>query len=135
MLKPLPPAPLSGSSPLPPFCFLPAVTLAQLRPPVMAVMGYLLLNEPLGWAGAAGCLVSLIGAVIISHPPFLFGGHAQWSNKRLLGTLYGVASPCFGAGVGYCIRRIQKSEPALVVALWFHTVRHSHTYSCEKMHV
>jgi drug/metabolite transporter (DMT)-like permease len=99
---------------------LPAVTLAQLRPPVMAVMGYLLLHEPLGWLGAAGCLISLVGATIVSHPPFLFGGHSQWGQQRLLGTLCGMASPCFGAGTGYCIRRIQKQEPALVVALYFH---------------
>lgn len=97
-----------------------AVTLAQLRPPVMAVMGYLLLHEPLGWLGAAGCLISLVGATIVSHPPFLFGGHSQWGQQRMLGTLCGIASPCFGAGTGYCIRRIQKQEPALVVALYFH---------------
>lgn len=88
----------------------------------MAVMGALLLGEPLGWIGAAACLISLFGAVIISHPPFLFGGHADWGHHRLLGTLCGMASPCFGAGAGYCIRRIQKTEPALVVALWFHLV-------------
>jgi drug/metabolite transporter (DMT)-like permease len=89
---------------------------------MMAVMGRLLLNEPLGWVGAAGCLISLTGATVISHPPFLFGGHSTWGPQRLLGTLCGIASPCFGAGTGYCIRRIQKQEPALVVALWFHTV-------------
>jgi drug/metabolite transporter (DMT)-like permease len=89
---------------------------------MMAVMGYFLLNEPLGWLGAAGCLISLAGATVVSHPPFLFGGHTEWSKQRMLGTLCGIASPCFGAGTGYCIRRIQKQEPALVVALWFHTV-------------
>ncbi|WIA38341.1 hypothetical protein OEZ86_001675 [Tetradesmus obliquus] len=98
-----------------------AVTIAQMRPPVTAVMARLLLNEPLGLTGAAGCLVSVAGVTILAHPPFLFGGHSSWGQQRLLGTLAGVASTLFASGTSYTIRRIGQKEPALVVALWFHT--------------
>lgn len=107
---------------LPPAPAYSAATLSQMRPPMMAIMGHLLLGEAMGWFGAAGCFISLTGAIIVSHPPFLFGGHSDWGKHRLLGTVCGIASPLFGAGAGYCIRRIQKQEPALVVALWFHIV-------------
>lgn len=85
-------------------------------------MAWLLLGEPLGYMGLAGCLLSLTGAALIAHPPFLFGGHADWGPRRLLGTVCGILSPVFGAGTAYCVRRIAKKEPALVVALWFHIV-------------
>lgn len=98
-----------------------AVTINQMKPPVTALMASLLLHEPLGWLGLAGCLVSMSGVVVLAHPPFLFGGHQQWDQTRALGTIFGLICPVFAAGVSYAIRRIAKSEPALVVALWFHT--------------
>jgi drug/metabolite transporter (DMT)-like permease len=76
-----------------------------MRPPVTAVMARLLLNEPLGLTGAAGCFVSVAGVTILAHPPFLFGGHSSWGHKRLLGTLSGVASTLFASGTSYTIRR------------------------------
>ncbi|KAF6259064.1 hypothetical protein COO60DRAFT_1270311, partial [Scenedesmus sp. NREL 46B-D3] len=99
-----------------------AVTISQMRPPVTAVMARLLLNEPLGLTGAAGCLVSVAGVTVLAHPPFLFGGHSGWGQQRLFGTLSGVASTLFASGTSYTIRRIGQKEPALVVALWFHSV-------------
>lgn len=79
--------------------------LAQMRPPVTAVMARLLLNEPLGPAGALGCAISVAGVTVLAHPPFLFGGHSDWSQKRLVGTLCGVASTLFASGTSYAIRR------------------------------
>jgi drug/metabolite transporter (DMT)-like permease len=108
----------SGLAPPHPACAH-AVTLAQTRPPITAIMAWLLLSEPLGWRGLGGCLISLCGAALIAHPPFLFGGHADWGTQRLLGTACGLASPLFGAGVSCAMRRVSRQEPALVVALWF----------------
>eukprot|EP00878_Enallax_costatus_P039758 GHUV01045656.1.p1 GENE.GHUV01045656.1~~GHUV01045656.1.p1 ORF type:complete len:128 (+),score=19.18 GHUV01045656.1:642-1025(+) len=96
-----------------------AVTLAQMRPPATAVMARFLLAEPLGVRGVVGSLISVAGVVVLAHPPFLMGGHAEWSHKRLIGTLCGVASTLFATGTGYAVRRIGKKEPALTVALWF----------------
>jgi hypothetical protein len=79
--------------------------LLQMRPPVTAIMACLLLNEPLGLTGAAGCLISVAGVTILAHPPFLFGGHSSWGQQRLLGTLRGVASTLFASGTSYTIRR------------------------------
>jgi uncharacterized membrane protein len=85
-------------------------------------MAQLLLNERLGPRGLLGCLVSVVGVTILAHPPFLFGGHDDWGQRRLLGTLCGVLSTLFASGTSYCVRKIGTREPALVVALYFHTV-------------
>ncbi len=95
-----------------------AITINQLKPPVTAIVAWIFLKEPLGMQGLLGCAVARGGVVVLAHPPFLFGGHGGWGRARVAGTLFGVVSPFFAAGVGYSTRRIGKSEPAVVVALW-----------------
>ena len=36
------------------------------------------------WGGAIGCL---IGNALLAHPPFLFGGHEEWGQQRVIGIL------------------------------------------------
>ena len=40
------------------------------------------------WCGVIGCL---LGNVLLAHPPFLFGGHGEWGNERIVGILFGLA--------------------------------------------
>jgi drug/metabolite transporter (DMT)-like permease len=98
-----------------------AVTLFFLNPTLTAILVWLVRGEHLGWLGAAGCLSSFSGLLLLVHPPFLFGGHQDWGYARSMGVVAGLVSSCLCAAAFLCIRMIGKEEPALVVALWFHT--------------
>ena len=98
-----------------------AVTIAQLRPPIAAVVARLLLKEALGLQAAGGCLVSLIGVAILARPPFLFGTHELWTKARFMGMGFGMTFTVTSALVSYIIRRIGMGESTLTIALWFHT--------------
>ncbi|WIA35490.1 hypothetical protein OEZ86_003920 [Tetradesmus obliquus] len=97
-----------------------AVTITLVGPAVTALMARALLNEPLGYRGAAGCLISILGAVVLSRPPFLFGGE-QWSRSQAIGTAASTAAAFLGSGSSLTIRLIGNKEPAAVIAIWFHT--------------
>lgn len=107
-----------------------AVTLQQMRPPATATIARLLLGEPLGLQGAAGCGVSVAGVVLLAHPPLLFGGHAAWGRTRLLGTLAGVASTLFASGTSTVIRSIGQREVRLRRRLWR---RRGVSHACMRM--
>jgi drug/metabolite transporter (DMT)-like permease len=98
-----------------------AVTLFFLNPPLTAVLAWAIRGEPLSITGGVGCLASFLGVILLAHPPFLFGGHASWGPARVLGTVAGLLSALLGAAAFISIRYIGRSEPALVVATWFHT--------------
>uniref|UniRef100_A0A383VLI0 EamA domain-containing protein n=1 Tax=Tetradesmus obliquus TaxID=3088 RepID=A0A383VLI0_TETOB len=98
-----------------------AMTLFFLNPCMTALAAWAIRGEPLGLLGVAGCAWSILGLVLITHPPMLFGGHADWGPKRVMGTLLGVTSAVFATGAFICIRFVGKAEPAIVVALYFHT--------------
>lgn len=70
----------------------------------VAVNQLLRRGEPLGWQGGAGCAMSLVGMVVLSHPPMLFGGHEQWGPRRVWGTATGVVSAFFCAAAFISIR-------------------------------
>lgn len=97
-----------------------AVTIGQINPPITALVAYLVLKEALGWPGALGCLASLTGVVVVTHPPFVFGGSSDHEESQMLGSLFGVVAALFSAGAFLAIRKVGTSEPALVVALFFH---------------
>lgn len=61
-------------------------------------------GEPLGLVGACGCLLSLLGLVVLTHPPMLFGGHTDWGPQRIAGTAFGVVSAVGATGAFICIR-------------------------------
>jgi drug/metabolite transporter (DMT)-like permease len=81
-----------------------AVTLFFFNGPLTAVLARLVRGEPLSGAGAAGCLASFAGVVLLAHPPFLFGGHAEWGPARVAGTAAGLASALLAAGAFISIR-------------------------------
>lgn len=97
-----------------------AVTIFFTNPSMTVVLAWVLRGEPLGIRGASGCMLSLTGVVLLSHPPFLFGGTQQWSHTRIVGTVTGVIGAVFCAAGFVSIRYIGKAESALVIALWYH---------------
>ncbi|GIL67344.1 hypothetical protein Vafri_20748 [Volvox africanus] len=124
-----------------------AVTLFFLNPAITAVAAWAIMKEPLGIRGVGGVLISLCGLVLLTRPPFLFShqdadstsssfhgdasigigigtaGSADgggWDKQRLLGSLFGLLSALLSTGAFISIRFIGKSEPALVVSVYFH---------------
>ncbi|GLC34177.1 hypothetical protein PLESTM_000166500 [Pleodorina starrii] len=124
-----------------------AVTLFFLNPAITAVVAWAILKEPLGLRGVCGVLVSVCGLILLTRPPFLFGHTGSgssagglhgdggvgvgtagagdgagggWDRDRLLGSMFGLLSALLSAGAFISIRYIGKSEPALVVSVYFH---------------
>ena len=60
------------------------MTIMYSNPVVCALLAWALRGERLGGQGCAGIAGTLLGVVLVSEPPFLFGGHA-WSHTRLVG--------------------------------------------------
>lgn len=60
------------------------MTIMYSNPVVCALLAWLLRGERLGLQGCAGIAGTLLGVVLVSEPPFLFGGHA-WAHTRLVG--------------------------------------------------
>ena len=53
------------------------------------------------WVGLLG---SVIGNALLAHPPFLFGGHAEWGTQRILGIVIAVIHNIFNAATFITIR-------------------------------
>jgi len=85
-----------------------AVSLLFVNPAITAALAALLLGEPFGRFTAAGCVLCMLGMVLVVHPPFLFGGHQEWSHQRAVGTAFALASALLAAGAYLSIRIIGK---------------------------
>ena len=68
------------------------MTIMYSNPVLCALVAWLLRGERLGWQGCAGIAGTLVGVVLVSEPPFLFGGHA-WSHTRLVGAPFSLHAP------------------------------------------
>lgn len=97
-----------------------ATTIFFLNPVFTAVLAWAVRGEALGWQGILGCMASLAGVALVAHPPFLFGGHAEWGSLRLIATTCMVISATCASFAFIAIRSIGRSEPSIVVSLWFH---------------
>jgi drug/metabolite transporter (DMT)-like permease len=60
----------------------------------------------------------MVGVVVLSQPPFLFGGSEPWNRNQAIGTAASVAGAVLGAGSSMTIRLIGNKEPAAVIAMW-----------------
>jgi drug/metabolite transporter (DMT)-like permease len=60
--------------------------------------------------------------VLITHPPFLFGGSKALDSRRLLGVGAGTASAVCAAGAFLSIKALGNSEQPIVMSMWFHSV-------------
>jgi drug/metabolite transporter (DMT)-like permease len=110
-----------------------AVAISLLGPPLTALLAFLLLREVLGLAGACGCCCALLGVLVVAKPPFLFGAvqsgglggggepaASSSSSSSSSGALAGVLAALANSMAMIVIRRIGHSEPAIVVAGYFH---------------
>lgn len=61
-----------------------AVTLFFLNPAITAVLAWLAAGEALGWQGALGVATSMSGLLLLTRPPFVFGG-VPWDGGRVSG--------------------------------------------------
>lgn len=68
------------------------MTIMYSNPVLCALVAWLLRGERLGWQGCVGIAGTLVGVVLVSEPPFLFGGHA-WSHTRLVGAPFHCYAP------------------------------------------
>lgn len=98
-----------------------SVSIFFIGPALTAVLGRIVLGEPAGLHTALGCCASLAGVVVVTQPPFLFGGAATtWTPARLAGVGFAVGGAWLGAASYVIIRRIGVREKALTVSMWFH---------------
>lgn len=97
-----------------------SMALFFANPALTAVAAWAIRGEALGLLGVVGCLLSLAGMVVLTHPPMLFGGHEDWGPRRVWGTVLGAVAACCAAGAFICIRFIGRAEPSLVIATYFH---------------
>ncbi|KAK9824648.1 hypothetical protein WJX72_012035 [[Myrmecia] bisecta] len=99
-----------------------AMTIFFTNPAMTVIAVWLVFGEPITWSSVVGCAASFAGVVLVAQPPFIFGGRAAvpWGHERMMVGM-GLAAAMTSAGAFTAIRSIKKSEPSLVVALWFHT--------------
>ncbi|MEW5299273.1 MAG: hypothetical protein WDW36_002305 [Sanguina aurantia] len=97
-----------------------AITLFFFNPATTAVAAYFLLAEPLGLKGLGGVTVSLAGLVLLTQPPFIFGGD-PWDATRMWGTVFGLASAFLATAAFIFIRLIGIREEAVVLSVYFNS--------------
>ncbi len=60
------------------------------------VTAWAFMGEPLGLHGLAGVVLSVLGLVVLTRPPFLFGGHAWVGREGRVGGQGGQAEAACG---------------------------------------
>lgn len=104
------------------------MTIGFLTPSVTALVAYLLMGESFSFKEAISGCISLVGVVLISRPPFIFG-HGWGSMppvepetapsgepddaERMAGVTWALMGVCFSAGAYLSIRHIGKRASAL----------------------
>lgn len=66
-----------------------------------------------------GILVCISGVILISHPPFLFGGHKDWAVERIAGVSMGLAAALFTTAAVLLVSKIGNSVEACTLTIWF----------------
>ncbi|KAK9826826.1 hypothetical protein WJX81_004641 [Elliptochloris bilobata] len=96
-----------------------AMTLMYSNPALCAVFAWIVGTEAVTCICMAGVGASVVGVVLIAQPPFLFG-EAAWDHTRLLGSVSGILAALTAAIAFTAIKFVPKSEPTVVLAMWFH---------------
>lgn len=106
-----------------------AISLLFINPAITAVLAWVFLKERLQWLGVVGCVVSLLGMLFVVRPPFLFSPEqsGEWTRRRMIGIIAGVASAVLAGFAYLTIRAIGDKEHSLSVAVWFHTAALVHS--------
>jgi drug/metabolite transporter (DMT)-like permease len=96
-----------------------AATLLNLTPVFLAVLTPLLLGERSGRRVAVALPLSLGGAVLILHPPFLFGGAAATSGAAHVAAMVAVLGALSASFAMMMLRRIGPHESPEAIAIHF----------------
>lgn len=80
-------------------------SLFYFNSPLTALLGWLVLGDPLTWQGFAGCLVSTAGVLVLIQPPFIFKQSAgMWTKQQAVGTVIALACAVITAAAFNIIR-------------------------------
>ena len=72
--------------------------MLSLYPIVTIFLAYYVLNEPIKPAQLVAAFLSVLGGVLISRPPFLFGSDDSLPRPPLLGYVTAIVGSCCAAG-------------------------------------
>eukprot|EP00803_Ostreobium_quekettii_P010876 evm.model.scf_1429.5 EVM.evm.TU.scf_1429.5 scf_1429:23028-24347(+) len=97
-----------------------AFALCATSPTIAALLGLALRLERASWQMALGTLSSTAGALLVAHPPLIFGGHESWGHARVMGIAFLELAAICSAG-GYLLDgKLSTSVPSLTIIAWFH---------------
>lgn len=88
-----------------------STVLVMLSPLIASIAGFFILGEPWRLPEFFATVVSLVGAVLVAKPPFIFGsegdggGEDRSASDTSLGIMYGLIA-AFGAGFAYVTIRM-----------------------------
>jgi drug/metabolite transporter (DMT)-like permease len=82
-----------------------ATVLIMLSPLLTAILSYFILGEPWRLPELVATIISLVGVVMVSKPPFIFGGSTTETTDFYTGVIYGLVS-AVSAAFAYLFVRI-----------------------------
>ncbi|GMH42821.1 hypothetical protein BSKO_10740 [Bryopsis sp. KO-2023] len=93
--------------------------LKQLATVFIAFLAWALGWESINPFIILGAVACTIGAVLVSHPPFLFGGHEDWSTSRLVGIIVSLCAAVALSFSNLIVGKVGKSTSTLSLMIWF----------------
>jgi len=97
-----------------------AFALCATSPTIAALLGLCLRLESASWQMALGTLSSTVGALLVAHPPVIFGGHESWGHARVIGIAFLELAAICTAGGFLLDGKLSTSVPSLTILVWFH---------------
>lgn len=86
----------------------------------VAFFSWLLGWEKLNLLVGFGAVACSYGAMVVSHPPFLFGGHQEWNGNRLEGIAVSLVGAVLASFAYLAMGKIGKSTSTTAITMWFH---------------
>lgn len=105
-----------------------AMALSRLAPIMAVFLGYLFGWEHLNLQILGGVALCSAGAIVIEHPPFLFGGSSSWRKSDTFGSILAFCSSIFLALFTLITARIGSRIETQLYLFWFHLVGISVTF-------
>jgi drug/metabolite transporter (DMT)-like permease len=96
-----------------------AATLFNLAPVGVAALSAFWLREPLGKRLPICLALSLVGAVVVLRPAFLFGGSIGGGAGRLIATSSAICAASFASAAMVMLRQVGQKERPEAIAVHF----------------
>lgn len=103
------------------FDFIPsgdAMALNRLSCVTTVIFAWIVGWESINWIMLLGSITTALGEIVIVHPPFLFGGHYEWTMDRILGISIAIFSTIFMSMSNMTVGKIGTRLNTLTIALW-----------------